>query len=370
LPDDTLTSVSSNDDIVLIGLDQEGNHRWAKSTGSAQRDLAWGVTTDGMGNAYVGAQFNNTIDFFGTPLTSLGSEDILISKFDADGDVVWAQRPSGFQRDIPLCIHRQAVAPHKLYFGGYFWGAITYGSSTIDDVSNGDAMIVSGIDTTFDVSAWASTVCPGACGGEAIAFCNGAAPFTFLWNTGATTQEIDGLCPGEYFVEVTDANGEVHIDTVYINEVADPGFTVQANGSTLSIIGGVAYEWYFNDEVVLNSDTSSIEADANGDYHAMVTTAEGCVFRSDTLAYIGMGLRDPSEDGGMSVYPSPATDHITIRTTRPITRLWVVTAIGEITPMRYDGKSKLDVSTLTPGLYFLRALLNDGSLVHEAFVKE
>lgn len=371
LPDDTLASVSDNDDIMLVAMDQNGDHRWAKSTGSTQRDVAWGVVADGVGNAYVAAHFQQTIDFFGTPFTVLGSEDILISKIEADGDVVWAQRPSGFQRDIPLCIHRQAAAPYKLYFGGYFWGAITYGSSTIDDVSNGDAMIVSGIDTTFDVSSIATDVCPGACDGVIEPFVTaGTGPFTFQWNTGSTMPELDGLCPGIYIVEVIDANGQTIIDTVYINEVVDPGFTVQASGSTLSIVGGVAYEWYFNDEVILDSDTASIEADENGDYHAMVTTAEGCVFSSDTLAYIGLGLRDPSGMDGMSLYPSPASDHIAIRTTRPITRLWVVSALGEIIPMRYDGTSKIDVSTLAPGLYFLRVLLNDGSVACEVFVKD
>lgn len=371
LPDDTLTSNGSNDDILLMALDQDGEYRWAKSTGSTQRDLAWGVTIDGLGNAYVAAQFNSTIDFFGAPFTALGSEDILISKIEADGDVVWAQRPSGVQRDIPLCIHRQAAAPHKLYFGGYFWGAITYGSTTIDDVLNGDAMMVSGIDTTFDVSSIATDVCPGACDGTIEPFViAGTAPFTFQWNNGSTMPELDGLCPGIYIVEVIDANGQVIIDTVYINEVADPGFTIQASGSTLTINGGIAYEWYFNDAVILDSDNASIEADANGDYHALVTTAEGCVFSSDTLAYIGMGLRDPSGGDGMSLYPSPATDHITLLAARPITRLWVVSTLGEIMPMRYDGTSKIDVGTLAPGLYFLRALLTDGSTIGETFVKD
>ncbi|MBK6829906.1 MAG: hypothetical protein IPG92_03780 [Flavobacteriales bacterium] len=156
---------------------------------------------------------------------------------------------------------------------------------------------------------------------------------------------------------------------MYINEVVDPDFTVQANGITLTIIGGVAYEWYFNDEIILDSDTSSIEADENGNYHALVNTAEGCVFSSDTLAYIGMGLRDLGI-GGMSLYPSPACDHITVLTTRPITRLWVASPLGETTPMQYDGTSKIDVSTLAPGLYFVRALLNDGSVMGGAFVKD
>ncbi|MBK9146477.1 MAG: SBBP repeat-containing protein [Flavobacteriales bacterium] len=370
LPDDTLSSASSNDDMLIMGLSQDGDYRWAQRAGSTQRDIGWDVIADGLGNAYVATHFQQSITFFGQSFSALGSEDALIAKIEADGDLVWAQRPSGFLRDIPLCIHRQEEAPHELYFGGYYFGPITYGGTTLTDMGNGDAMIVSGIDTTFDVSAWASTVCPGACNGEAVAFCNGEAPFTFLWNTGATTQDIEALCPGEYIVEVTDAIGEVRVDTVYVNEVADPGFTVQANGSTLSIIGGVAYEWYFNDEVILDSDTSSIEADANGDYHAMVTTLEGCVFSSDTLAYIGMGLRDASATEAMSLYPSPASDQISIRTARPVTRLWIVTALGEIVPMQYDGTSKIDVSTLAPGLFFLRAELNDGRVAGGTFVKD
>jgi hypothetical protein len=35
----------------------------------------------------------------------------------------------------------------------------------------------------------------------------GSAPFTFAWNTNATTEDINGLCPGTYCVTVTDANG-------------------------------------------------------------------------------------------------------------------------------------------------------------------
>ena len=45
-------------------------------------------------------------------------------------------------------------------------------------------------------------------------------------------------------------------------------------------------------------------------------------------------------------------------------------ALGEIMPMRYDGTSKIDVGTLAPGLYFLRALLTDGSTIGETFVKD
>ena len=35
----------------------------------------------------------------------------------------------------------------------------------------------------------------------------GTQPYTFEWNTGATTEDISGLLPGVYVVVVTDANG-------------------------------------------------------------------------------------------------------------------------------------------------------------------
>ncbi|MFN6117653.1 MAG: hypothetical protein ACK46C_17505, partial [Flavobacteriales bacterium] len=72
LPDTTLASNGNNDDILLLGLGQDGTYRWGYGTGSPQRDLAWGVTADGKGNAYVAMHFQQTIDLFGTPLSALG----------------------------------------------------------------------------------------------------------------------------------------------------------------------------------------------------------------------------------------------------------------------------------------------------------
>lgn len=368
LPEDTLASNGGNDDIVLLGLDREGNYRWAKSTGSPQRDLAWGVAADGMGNAYVAAQFNNTIDFFGTSLTSLGSEDILISKVEADGDVVWAQRPSGFQRDIPLCIHRQAAAPHKLYFGGYFWGAITYGNTTIDDVLNGDAMIVSGIDTTFDVSAAATDVCPGACDGVIEPFViGGTAPFSFQWNNGSTVPELEGLCPGIYIVEVVDANGQTIIDTVYINEHPDPGYTVLASNDSLWTTGGTAWQWFFNGSTLV-SDTASTIAEETGDYHALVTDAYGCIWSTDTVTVVLNTSVAELADTSLRVYPVPAASTLFIDRTGGVVQAELLNSSGQ--RIRYitlnAGRNALDVGALPSGIFLLRAA--DGSTAR--FTKE
>ena len=354
LPDDTLTSASSNDDILLMKLDREGAFHWAQSTGSAQRDLAWDVDADGMGNVLVAAHFQQSIDFFGTPFTALGGEDALIAKLDGDGNVVWASRPSGFQRDIPLCIHRQATAPNSIFSGGAYWVKITYGGSTIDDVSNGDAMLVAGIDTTFAVSTYAAPVCPGACDGVAYAFTHGDAPFTFAWNTGASTSSVAGLCPGSYVVDVTDGNGQVHADTLVVVERIDPGYTVQLQGDSLWVEGGVGWTWYLNGTGLV-SVSASVVAAVNGDYHALVTDVFGCVWSTDTVQVLSTAMMDLTGQG-LRAWPNPMADVLHVQGLSPGMALELRDALGRLIWQGQAVSDRLTISIggLPHGSYLLR----------------
>ncbi len=365
LPDDTLSSASGNDDMLIMGLGQDGDFRWAQRAGSAQRDIGWGVVADGLGNAYVATHFQQSITFFGQPFTALGSEDALIAKIEADGDLVWAQRPSGFLRDIPLCIHRQPTAPHKLYFGGYYFGPITYGSTTIDDVGNGDAMIVSGVDTTFDVSPIATDVCPGACDGMIEPFVNGAAPFTYLWNTGSTTPEQDGLCPGMYIVEVTDVNGQVIIDTVYIEEHPDPEYAVQVLNDSLWTTSGNAWQWFFNGST-LGSDSASAIAAQTGDYHALVTDAFGCQWSTDTVTVVlNTSVMAPTSSS-LRVHPVPTSSNLFVDRLGTTVQAELLNSAGQRVRsfILRTGRNALDMEALPSGIYLLRTA--DGRTVRVA----
>ena len=48
--------------------------------------------------------------------------------------------------------------------------------------------------------------CEGSDGGISVSYSSGVEPITFLWSTGATTQDVAGLGPGTYEVTVTDGN--------------------------------------------------------------------------------------------------------------------------------------------------------------------
>lgn len=361
LQDDTLQSTGSNDDILLLGLDQAGNHRWGHSGGSSSRDLAWGVTADGMGNAYMAMQFTNSMTLLGSTFTVLGGEDALIMKLRADGTPVWFSQPSGYQRDIPLCIHRQAVAPYRLFFGGYFWGTITYGSSTISDVQNGDGMLVSGLDTTFCVNVHTTPTCPGACNGSRTVFINGDGPFDVLWGDGSTTPTRVDQCAGDLSVTVTDTHGQDITMPAPVGTFTDPGLAVQQFNDSLWVEGGQGWQWYYNGLPLSGEEATYHIALNSGAYHVSYLDESNCTWSSDTLnVVLSVGMEVQSNLAPV-LYPSPATDRLWLRDGPPIAaaRAWDMAGRSATAPV-LDGQS-LDIAHWAPGLWMVELRFVDGT---------
>ena len=71
----------------------------------------------------------------------------------------------------------------------------------------GRACATFAVRTALDVSVADVAVCNGEAGTLRAAIANGVAPFSYSWNTGATTESITVNADGEYQVTVTDANG-------------------------------------------------------------------------------------------------------------------------------------------------------------------
>lgn len=368
LPEDTLSSASNDDDALFMAWSSEGDLRWARTIGSDERDIGWAAVCDGKGNAYFSAHFNNTVDAFGASVTALGGEDALIMKVEQDGALVWAARPSGFQRDIPLAIHRKAVAPHDLYFGGYYSGPITYGSTTIDDDGNADAMMVMGLDTTFHVNTNVQGVCPGACNGEAVAFVNGEDPLSYLWSTGATTQTITGLCEGEYLVEVTDANGVIFIDSVRVTPFPDPELAIQQESDSLWIEGGVEWLWTYEGQVISSGEPFVI-AEANGTYQVDHIDGNGCSWVTDPITVVlNVGI-EGMESEGIRLFPNPASDICFVTgSNAPIDRATALDVLGRTTGLRVEGGRILHVKDLPSGTWTVR-METDSGVLFSRFVK-
>ena len=135
-------------DILISKLDQDGQFLWQNIMGGIGADAANGIALDAAQNVYVTGEFGGTVDFDPGPgtsnLTSMGSNDIFISKLDTDGNFLWAKNPGGTSLDIGEDI--VVRNDNSLYFAGSF-------SDTVDfDPGAGTSTLTSGGDLDLFIS--------------------------------------------------------------------------------------------------------------------------------------------------------------------------------------------------------------------------
>ncbi|WP_258099171.1 OmpA family protein [Marinoscillum pacificum] len=117
----------------------------------------------------------------------------------------------------------------------------------------------------------------------------GAAPYTYAWNNGATTKNVNDLAAGSYNVTVTDANG---CQATYAQEIKTPEELVATIDETvdnvcagdlkgeinISVVGGVAPYRYRWSTGATSQDLVNVKS---GKYSVQITDANGCI---DTLS--------------------------------------------------------------------------------------
>lgn len=87
----TLTSAGL-EDAYLAKLGANGNHIWSKSFGDSDVQVVAGVAVDGSGNVIATGSFKGTVSFGGGALTSAGSRDVFLARFDSAGNHSWSKR--------------------------------------------------------------------------------------------------------------------------------------------------------------------------------------------------------------------------------------------------------------------------------------
>ena len=118
----------------------------------------------------------------------------------------------------------------------------------------------------------------------ALAVQGGTAPYQYLWNTGATTANINNLPSGEYKVKITDAQGCAHFKTFAIENPSkfeiDLGENrTLCNGQTLTLniaINDPQATYLWTGDNGFSSNMPQVTLSEKGTYRATVTTKDGC----------------------------------------------------------------------------------------------
>ena len=139
----TLTNVC-DESIFIVKFDSLGNVVWAKSAGgvSTDSDEAHSIITDAKGNSYVTGFFQGMLTFGNTAvLTSTGSLDIFVAKYDSSGNVLWVQKAGGDDNDVGNGISIDANG--NSYITGYCYSSYAiFGNSGWANCGNTNNSIV------------------------------------------------------------------------------------------------------------------------------------------------------------------------------------------------------------------------------------
>ncbi|MCX7955257.1 MAG: gliding motility-associated C-terminal domain-containing protein [Bacteroidales bacterium] len=208
-----------------------------------------------------------------------------------------------------------------------------------------------------DFSAYITNVepvkCNNDCNGQiAIGITGGVAPYSFEWNTGASTPTITNLCAGHYIVTITDAIGCFFVlDTLLINPpVLQASISVISNAQcdsihpntgaiSVSVTGGTEPYFYFWNNGMTTPQINNLYA---GTYIVTVIDKHGC----DTILLAT--VTDPSTlqilvtVDSANCYGScdgSATVYITEQSTPPYLYFW------------NTGETTTTISNLCAGIY-------------------
>jgi hypothetical protein len=124
---------------------------------------------------------------------------------------------------------------------------------------------------------------------------NGTAPYTYKWSNGATTQNVANLAKGDYWVQATDANGNVANNKFTILGDADPAIVTQ----------GLRMDSYFSANSLDFPALGSAEFNGTSDYvqlptpfsYTNHTIAAWVYVEDDANTKIIFDNRDANDDG-------------------------------------------------------------------------
>jgi len=205
--------------------------------------------------------------------------------------------------------------------------------------------------------------CAGNCNGEInISVNGGTSPYAYNWSNGSTSQDITGLCAGQYSVTVTDGNGCTTTASATVDEasplnidvVSKQNVSCNANADgeiDITVTGGTpSYNYNWSN----SSTTEDVTGLSPGTYSVTVTDQSNCSEDTSVTITQPPSLTTTVKDTNVSCNGASdgSVDLTVTGGTSPFTYLWS------------DSSTTQDLSNLSPGNYTVTITDSTGCVVH------
>lgn len=128
-------------DIMFTKYDPNGNMIWTKQYGSTGDDNVFDADCDSEGNIILSGYFEGTVTFDTITLTASGGTDMMVLKFSPEGNIIWAQQMGGINDDGG---NEVSVGPNdRIVVGAQSKGDFSAGSFNFPNTGSQDAYLIS-----------------------------------------------------------------------------------------------------------------------------------------------------------------------------------------------------------------------------------
>ena len=419
---------STGYDILIEKLDSAGNFIWAKEiTGPSDQSMP-AMALDAVSNIYLTGRLSSMADFDPGPgvanLLSVDDYDVFVAKYDSNGTYQWAGQIGGGNNQVGYDISADTFG--GVVLTGYFENTADF------DPGVGVYNMTTAVRDIFVLKlrsdgsfAWANSAHPGANDGavgiatdwQGNIYTTGAfftsadfdpGPQTYVLSGVAYVQKLDSAGQfawarafgGQYPLAITlDQADDIYVvgwlqtggdfdpgpgvfnipggHVGFIEKLCGSSLAISADDSTLCVgdqaqlttpaITGATYTWTMDGTVIAGS-SNTITISTPGVYEVYVTG--GCPIASGPLyVYDCLGVGETMKADGIVVYPNPAQDQLTIKTTLTNYTITILNTLGQVTEKIAGSRSAvLDISQYNSGIYYLRLETADGQVWSRKFV--
>jgi len=351
-----------NTSVFFAKYDNNGGYIWANAIGGTYFDEGHGITVDDSDNILITGIFNLTADFDpgagNYNLTTYGSSDAFLAKYNPNGDFVWANKIGSTDTDYGYDVASDDSA--NVYITGVFWDKCYCDPA---DTSNNiiGAFFADMFFAKYDSDGnyiWAYPIASyNHDRGRGIAVDN-----MFNIYVSGYYQNTADFDPG-YGAYVLNPGGyDTYIAKYNYSDCSNIDTTVSINAGMLTANAtGVNYQWLDcnNNYQPLSGETGQNLILSGSGSFAVLLYDGVCI---DTSAcYLITDVNQLDSESNIAIYPNPTSGLIHIDANN-IEQIEVLNQMGQII-YTGEGNTDIDLSRQPAGVYFVRVNMNDKTAV-------